>query len=82
MENKTAKEKAIELHDKYYKIFERLGLDDLPTNKCAKEHAKICIKELQEEGGNYIKYTSYNMVRYAFYDEVLRELELFKPKQK
>tara|TARA_R100000908_G_C3656383_1_gene85709 strand:- start:139 stop:360 length:222 start_codon:yes stop_codon:yes gene_type:complete len=71
----TAKEKAIELHDKYYKIFEELGLDNLP-NKYAKEHAKICVKELQEEGSNYIKYTSHNMARYAFYDEVLREIEL------
>ena len=41
----TPKEKAIELHDKYYRVFERLGLDDLPS-KYAKEQATICIEEL------------------------------------
>ncbi len=43
----TAKEKAIELHDKYYRIFEGLGLDELP-NKYAKEHALICVDEIIE----------------------------------
>ncbi len=41
----TPKEKAIELHDKYYQEFERLGLDELP-NKYAKEHALICVDEV------------------------------------
>ena len=41
----TAKEKAIELHDKYYKVFEDLGFDTLP-NKYAKQCALLCVDEI------------------------------------
>ena len=40
-----AKEKAIELHDKYYKVFEDLGFDTLP-NKYAKQCALLCVDEI------------------------------------
>ncbi len=68
----TAKEKAIELHDKYYRIFESLGLDDLP-NKYAKEHAAICIKEVVTELN---KLPSKDMSDLQFWGEVDYELSL------
>ena len=68
----TAKEKAIELHDKYYRIFERLGLDELP-NKYAKEHAFICIKEVVTELN---KLPSKDMSDLQFWGEVDYELSL------
>lgn len=39
-----AKDKAIELHDKYYQEFEKMGFDELP-NEYAKKHALICANE-------------------------------------
>jgi len=40
-----AEAKAIELHDKYYQIFEPLGLDSIP-NDHAKQCALICVDEI------------------------------------
>lgn len=42
-----AEDKAIELHDKYYQIFEPLGLDNIP-NDHAKQCALICVDEIIE----------------------------------
>ena len=39
-----SKEKAIELQDKYYQLFERMGVDGIP-NKPAIQCALICIDE-------------------------------------
>jgi hypothetical protein len=64
----TPKEKAIELHDKYYQIFENLGIDSLPNNY-AKQCVLICVDEI------LWTVTSASDSRYKYYKEVKQEIE-------
>ena len=70
----TPKDKAIELHDKYYQVFEKLGIDNLPNNY-AKEHAKICAKENLEMMKYINKYNDFPKI-VQFWSDVITEISL------
>jgi len=70
----TSKDKAIELHDKYYQVFEKLGIDDL-TNDYAKENAKICAKENLQMMEYLDKYNNFPKI-VQFWNDVITELSL------
>ena len=65
----TPKDKANELHDKYYKVFEDLGLDTLP-NKYAKQCALLCVDDIL----NVIKTTS-SLLRELFNEQQMNSIE-------
>ena len=65
----TPKEKASEL----ISIFDNT-LKSYQSFLHSKECAINCAKQLQLEGDNYIKFTSHNMNRYKFYEDVINEL--------
>jgi|8_EtaG_2_1085327.scaffolds.fasta_scaffold17639_6 hypothetical protein len=82
----TAIEKAIELHNKYYQVFEDLGLytvlyqDTLP-NKYAKQCALLCVDEilktkvgeLTEEEIECLK--DIELFTYRYWQEVKKEIK-------
>lgn len=70
----TSKEKAIELHDKYYQVFNKLGIDDLP-NDYAKEHSKICAKENLQMIEYLNKYNDFPKI-VQFWTDVIAEINL------
>ena len=67
----NAEDKAIELHDKYFQVFNELGFDTIP-NSMAKNHALICIDEIINDSPNI--YDS-DRLNYKYWQEVKQEIQ-------
>jgi len=60
------KEKSVELHDKFYQIFESLGLDEIPNKQSI-----MCVEILIDEVINEINHESHSI---GFWNSVRNQL--------